>query len=135
VPVSFASVQFGKAAWGVGVQYYGTKGCAEARYDAPVRIDGATRWEYPGLSRPESAEAEAVGRGKFRGALDDADPTKQKAFVESIVSGNLVSEAEAGAEAAVSGMLGRTAAYTGKEATWEHLLHSKEVWDAHMEWN
>src|SRR5262249_27302446 len=33
VHVSFASVQFGKAAWGVGVQYYGTRGCAEARYD------------------------------------------------------------------------------------------------------
>src|SRR5262245_50750233 len=65
VHVSFASVQFGKAAWGVGVQYYGTKGCAEARYDAPVRIDGATRWEYPGLSRPEPADAEAAATGTF----------------------------------------------------------------------
>jgi myo-inositol 2-dehydrogenase / D-chiro-inositol 1-dehydrogenase len=135
VHVSFASVQFGKAAWGVGVQYYGTKGCAEARYDAPVRIDGATRWEYPGLSRPEPADAEAAATGTFRGALDDADPNKQRAFIESIVSGNLVSEAESGAEAALSGMLGRTAAYTGKEATWEHLLRSKEVWDPKMDWN
>ena len=36
-------------AWGVGMQYYGTKGCAEARYDAPVRISGEEKWEYPGI--------------------------------------------------------------------------------------
>ena len=27
-------------------------------------------------------------------------------------------------------MLGRTAAYTGKETTWEELLRSSETWDA-----
>jgi len=42
VHIGFASTQFGKSAWGVGMQYYGTKGCAEARYDAPVRISGET---------------------------------------------------------------------------------------------
>ena len=134
VHVSFASTQFGKAAWGVGMQYYGTKGCAEARYDAPVRISGETRWEYPGLE-PEPTDPALAATGTFKGALDDADPNKQKAFVESIVSGKLVNEAASGAEAALSAMLGRAAAYTGKEVTWDKLLRSKETWNPRMDWN
>jgi myo-inositol 2-dehydrogenase/D-chiro-inositol 1-dehydrogenase len=134
VHVSFASVQFGKAAWGVGMQYYGTKGCAEARYDAPVRIGGETKWEYPGISA-EPADPALAATGTFTGALDDADPNKQKAFIESIVSGNLLNEANSGAEAALSAMLGRMAAYTGREARWEDLLKSKDAWDPKMDWN
>ena len=30
-------------------------------------------------------------------------------------------------------MLGRTAIYSGKEVTWDELLRSKEVWDAHLD--
>ena len=52
VHVSFSSTQYGKAAWGVGMQYYGTRGIAEARYDAPVRISGDTSWDVP---RPRPA--------------------------------------------------------------------------------
>jgi predicted dehydrogenase len=54
VAVSFASTQFTSAKWGgVGMQYYGTKGWAEARYDAPVRISAESEWEFPGLKKPE----------------------------------------------------------------------------------
>jgi predicted dehydrogenase len=133
VHVCFASTQFGSAAWGVGMQYYGTKGCAEARYDAPVRIGGETRWEFPGLSK-EPTEQELAVAGAFKGALHDADANKQKAFIESIVSGNLINEAGSGAEAALSAMLGRQAAYTGKEVTWEKLLRSKQVFNPKMDW-
>lgn len=133
VHVSFASTQFGKSAWGVGMQYYGTKGCAEARYDAPVRLSGEQAWEYPGLGKPAATDAADAATGKFSGALDDADPNKQKAFVESIVSGKLVNEADSGAEAALSAMLGREAAYSGEEVTWEKLLRSKDVWDPRID--
>ena len=129
VHVSFASTQFGTAAWGVGMQYYGTKGCAEARYDAPVRISGETQWEFPGLGKPQAVDAATAATGTFHGALDDADPNKQKAFVESIASGKLINEAQSGADSALSGMLGRTAAYTGRKVTWEELMKSNEVWD------
>ena len=89
VHVSFASTQFGRAAWGVGMQYYGTKGCAEARYDAPVRISGEEQWEYPGPQEARARRTRPLAvTGVFRGALDDADPNKQKAFIESITSGN-----------------------------------------------
>jgi predicted dehydrogenase len=129
VHVSFASTQFGSAAWGVGMQYYGTKGCAEARYDAPVRISGETSWEFPGLGKPAAVDAATAVTGRFSGALDDADPNKQKAFVESITSGKLLNEAQSGAESALAGMLGRAAAYTGRKVTWDDLLKSNEVWE------
>ena len=117
------------------MQYYGTKGCAEARYDVPVRISGEQAWEYPGLSKPEPTDAALAVTGTFKGALDDADPNKQKAFIESIVSGNLINEAASGGEAALSAILGRLAAATpGREVTWEKLLGSKEVSNPGMDW-
>jgi myo-inositol 2-dehydrogenase/D-chiro-inositol 1-dehydrogenase len=134
VHIGFASTQFGKAAWGVGMQYYGTKGCAEARYDAPVRISGETNWEFPGLKAPEPTDQALAVTGTFHGALDDADANKQKAFIESITSGNLLNEAQQGAESALAGMLGRMAANTGEEVTWEKMMKSKDVSDPKMDW-
>jgi myo-inositol 2-dehydrogenase / D-chiro-inositol 1-dehydrogenase len=126
VHVSFASTQFGPGPYNVGMQYYGTRGSAEARYDAPVRVVGDSPWEFPGLKKPEATDSQAAATGAFRGALDDADPNKQRSFVDSITSGKLLSEAETGALSALSSMLGREAAYSGKELAWEKLLESKE---------
>jgi myo-inositol 2-dehydrogenase/D-chiro-inositol 1-dehydrogenase len=134
VHISFASTQFGSSAWGVKMQYSGTDGVAEANYSSPVRIDGKNPWEAPGIGQPEDVSQQDAVTGHFAGALDDADPNKQKAFIESITSGNPVNEAQQGAESALAGMLARTAAYTGKEVTWEELLKSKEVWDPKMDW-
>jgi hypothetical protein len=72
--------------------------------------------------------------GAFRGALDDADPNKQKAFIESITSGNPVNEAKQGADSALASMLGREAARSGKELTWEKLLKSKQSYDPKIDW-
>ncbi|MFO7692452.1 MAG: Gfo/Idh/MocA family oxidoreductase [Vicinamibacterales bacterium] len=129
VHVSFSSTQYGKAAWGVGMQYYGTRGIAEARYDAPVRISGETAWEYPGLGRPQAVDQQAAVTGRFRGALDDADANKQAAFIGSIVSGTLLNEAVSGAESVLSAILGRMAAETGREVTWEEMMKSTEVYE------
>ncbi len=124
-----------RAQWGgVAMQYYGTKGWAEAHYDAPVRLSAETNWEYPGLGKPQATDAAVAVTGKFSGALDDADPNKQKSFIESITSGNLLNEAQQGAESALAGMLGRMAAYTGKEVTWDQLMKSKEVYDPKIDW-
>ena len=60
VHVSFASTQFGSAKpGGVGMQYFGTKGWAEARYDAPVRIAGESAMGVPG---PQEARARRTRR-------------------------------------------------------------------------
>jgi hypothetical protein len=71
--------------------------------------------------------------GAFKGALDDADPNKQRAFISSITSGRLLAEAQQGADSALSAMLGRNAAYAGRELTWDELLRSEEVWDAKLD--
>ena len=47
----------------------------------------------------------------------------------SIQTGNLLNEAMSGAESTLSAMLGRMAAETGREVTWEDLLKSTEVYD------
>src|SRR5512136_1913520 len=74
VHISFASTQFTGAKWGgVAMQYYGTKGWAEAHYDAPVRLSAETDWEFPGLGKPQATDAAAAVTGRFPGALDDAD--------------------------------------------------------------
>ena len=135
VHVSFASTQFGKAAWGVGMQYYGTKGCAEARYDAPVRISGETNWEFPGLEqarghRPGARRHRAVQGRPRRRRRQQAEGVHRRASS----SGNLLNEANQGAESALAAMLGRMAASTGEEVTWDELLKSKEVWDPKMDW-
>ncbi|MCU0248793.1 MAG: Gfo/Idh/MocA family oxidoreductase [Vicinamibacterales bacterium] len=129
VHVSFSSTQFGKAAWGVGMQYSGTRGVAEARYDAPVRISGETSWEFPGLGRPQAVDQQAAVTGRFSGALDDADANKQAAFIGSIQTGTLLNEAMSGTESTLAAMLGRMAAETGREVTWEELLKSTDVFD------
>jgi hypothetical protein len=90
-----------------------------------------------GVPRPQEARAHGRGRrrdGGFRGALDDADPNKQKAFIESITNGNLLNEAQSGVDSALACMLGREAAGSGKEVTWEKLLKSKKVFDPKIDW-
>jgi myo-inositol 2-dehydrogenase/D-chiro-inositol 1-dehydrogenase len=134
VHVSFASTQFGSAPYDVGMLYFGTRGTAEARYDAPVRILGDSPWEFPGLGKPEATDAAAAATGAFKGALDDADPNKQRSFVESVASGRLLNEAAAGAESALSSMLAREAARSGKALSWEKLLKSKKVSDPKIDW-
>ena len=78
--------------------------------------------------KPSGAE-EFSAAGKFRGALDDADSEKEKAFVASITSGQFQNQAALGAESAMSAMLGRNAAYKGRQLTWDELQKSKEVFD------
>jgi predicted dehydrogenase len=133
VHISFASTQFGSSAWGVKMQYSGSHGVAEANYGSPVRIDGEDPWDAPGIGKPAEVSQEDAVTGRFAGALDDADPNKQKAFIDSITSGNHINEAKQGAESALTAIMGREAAYTGEEVTWDKLLKSDEVYDPKMD--
>jgi hypothetical protein len=115
------------------MRYFGTVGAAEMHYDAPVRITGPQKWEFPlGPAGPATETAAAVV-GAFKGALDDADAMKQKRFIGSILSGALINEAEQGAESTLSAILGRQAAYTGRPWTWLELLKLEERWDARLD--
>ncbi|MFZ0959374.1 MAG: Gfo/Idh/MocA family oxidoreductase [Terriglobia bacterium] len=126
VQISFGSTQFDKPTFDAAVQLYGSDGSSESHYDWRVNITGKNTWDA-GL-KPSGAEQFSAS-GKFRGALDEADAEKQKAFVASITSGKFLNQAALGAESALSAMLGRNAAYSGKPLTWEALQKSKEVFN------
>jgi predicted dehydrogenase len=133
VQVSFGSTQFDKHEFDAAVRFFGTRGSAEAHYDHRMSISGEEPWDAGLGAAKEGGQFSAAGT--FKGALDQADPEKQKAFIESITSGKLLNEASQGADSALSGMLGRNAAYTGKIITWEELMKSQEVYDPKIDFN
>lgn len=126
IQVSFGSAQFGHPTFDAAVLLFGADGSSEAHYDWRVNISGKNAWDA-GM-RPAGSESFSAA-GKFAGALDQADSEKEKAFVASITSGQFLNQAALGAESAMSAMLGRNAAYSGKPLTWEALQKSKEVYD------
>jgi myo-inositol 2-dehydrogenase / D-chiro-inositol 1-dehydrogenase len=130
VNVTFHSTQFDPGYGDVAERFFGTKGIAEAHYTGGVFIKGENPWDS-GVVRgtEETVTKEQWAAGAFKSSLDDADPNKQKAFIASITSGNLINEAEAGVETAMSCIMARTAAYTGREITWEDIQRSKERLD------
>jgi myo-inositol 2-dehydrogenase / D-chiro-inositol 1-dehydrogenase len=130
IHVSFQSTQFDPGLGDVFERFFGTRGIAEAHYTGGVFIKGPNSWDS-GVARGTAEEISSKdwAVGAFRSSLDDADPNKQKAFISSIKSGKFINEAATGAESALTGILGRTAAYAGREVTWEELLASNERWD------
>ena len=62
-------------------------------------------------------------------ALDTAVANKVKAFVDGIKAGKFDNQAEQGAESTLSVILGRTAAYSGRELTWDRLTRTDTKWD------
>jgi len=131
ISVSFSSTQFARGWWDVGARFFGNKGIAEAHYSGPVAIYGEEPWSWNTAVSPEKPEPkEFSATGTFRDNLAQADPARKKSFVESILTGKFHNQAEQGAESALSAMLGRMAAYSGKETTWSELLKSNEQWDS-----
>src|SRR5579863_285647 len=139
VDVTFSSTQFAKGWWDVTERFFGTKGTSQSPYVGPLGIWGDEPWQDPG-SQPKPADASKPQAafsvtGNFSSNLEQADPEKKKAFLESITSGKFHNQSGAGAESALSCMMARTAAYTGHEVSWDELLKSTEVWDPHLDLN
>jgi myo-inositol 2-dehydrogenase/D-chiro-inositol 1-dehydrogenase len=131
--VSFSSTQFGDFGFDVAERIYGADGMAEAPYSGPLRIVGKNAWtwqEPEGEKPPEPATpARFAANGAFNDNLAHADREKDRGFIESITSGNYHNQIAAGVESALSCILGRRAAYTGREFTWEEMLKERETWE------
>jgi myo-inositol 2-dehydrogenase / D-chiro-inositol 1-dehydrogenase len=69
----------------------------------------------------------------FDRASQFADTEKDKAFIESIVSGNFHNQVAKGVESALSAQLGRTVAFAGRPGTWDELIASIQTYDAAMQ--
>ncbi len=136
VDVTFSSTQFAKGWWDVTERFFGTKGTSQSPYTGPLGIWGDEPWQAAGSPAEDKSEPQAFSvTGSFSSNLEFADPEKKKAFVESITSGNFHNQAAKGAESALSCMMARTAAYKGREVTWDELMKSTEVWDPKIDLN
>ena len=137
VDLTFSSTQFAKGWWDVTERFFGTKGTSQSPYVGPLGIWGDEPWQDPSSATPKDAsqpQAFSV-TGNFRSNLEQADPQKKKAFIDSITSGHFHNQAAAGAESALSCMMARMAAYQGREVSWEETLKSTESWDAKLDLN
>ena len=98
-------------------------------------IWGEEKWLWGGGGDKPAAEGQFSASGSFSDNLAQADSEKQKAFIGSITSGKFHNQAALGVETALTAMLGRQAAYEGRELTWEELLRSKEKLDPGIDLN
>jgi len=136
VDVTFSSTQFAKGWWDVTERFFGTKGTSQSPYTGPLGIWGDDPWQSPGSVAKDSPDSKGFSAtGNFSSNLEFADSEKKKAFVESITTGNFHNQAAKGAESALSCMMARSAAYTGREVTWDELMKSTEVWDPRIDLN
>ena len=133
VHVSFSSCQFGKASFDANERFFGTRGDSQSPYSGTLGIGGDEPWTWNGSAKSQSGSLSVTGN--FSDNLAQADSEKHAAFIHSIVSGQLHNQAALGAESALSAMLGRTAAYNGREATWDELLRSTDVWESGIDIN
>jgi predicted dehydrogenase len=143
VRVSLNHVQYGEWFWDVAERFFGSKGVSESHYSGVVGIYGEEPWSWDGggAAITPSTNIYALGKGAgaekvagtFHGALDEADPEKTKAFVDSILTGKYHNQAAQAAESTLSAILGRTAAYTGREVTWDEVLASDQYYDPELE--
>ncbi|MGB2589826.1 MAG: Gfo/Idh/MocA family oxidoreductase [Candidatus Acidiferrum sp.] len=128
VDVTFSSTQFAKGWWDVTERFFGTKGTSQSPYTGPLGIWGDEAWQAPLIPVKDAQGFSATG--KFTSNLEQADPEKKRLFVESITSGQFHNQAAKGVESALACMLARTAAYSGRETTWDELMKSEEKWDS-----
>jgi predicted dehydrogenase len=146
IHVSLSHVQASDALWDVSERFFGPKGVAEAHYSGVLGIYGDEPWEWEGsasqaTSRRGHANMYAIAKeggaekssGVFHDSLHFADAEKQKGFIESIISGKYHNQAGTAVETALSAILGRTAAYTGRKVTWDELIASDQTYDPEME--
>jgi predicted dehydrogenase len=130
VNVCFHNTQQGSQFGDVCARFIGTKGLAEAHYTGGVFINGEKPWDS-GIQKCDQDKPTEEQRlaGVFLSSLHDADSNKDIAFIKSIESGNYLNEALSGSESTLTAILGRNAATSGDEISWDELISSNERLD------
>jgi len=120
--LSFASKQFGDyTMFEAGLRLFGADGAANIPYAGPVEIVGSQPWSWTESMNSAAGSGKFAANGAFGDNLAFADRDKERAFIESIVSGPVHNQIAAGVETAMSCMLGRMAGLRKHEVTWEQL--------------
>ncbi|MGH9803398.1 MAG: hypothetical protein ACRD82_23795, partial [Blastocatellia bacterium] len=125
VHISFNSNQFkNKGYRQSGERFFGTKGASDSLQSGPASIS---------LNQVQEGQkvADKIDTGKVD--LHLAVGTKMKALVASIQSGKFDNQCEQGADTTLTTILGRMAAYGGKEVTWDKMIKSGEKWNLKLD--
>ena len=96
--------------WRCMCKFIGTKGYAEAHYSGGVFINGDNAWDSGIAKTDTELTPQQQASGVFNSSLHDSDANKEKAFIDSIVSGNYLNQAKLGATSTLTAILGREAA-------------------------
>ena len=107
VLVSFCSRQFGDGYDDLCIRLYCATGTVDSHYGADVRIRG----KHAGWAG-----------GNTGSIYKDGAVNNIKDFAASIASGNYLNNAEESAHSTMTSVLGRTAAYEGRAATWDEIV-------------
>jgi predicted dehydrogenase len=127
VQLSFTSTQFGtNGFFDVAERIFGSAGVADAPYSGPMQISGQKPWTWVDDTPANSAPGKFAADGAFTNNLRLADAMKDRGFIQSITSGRFHNQIADGVSSAQSCMLGRKAAETGREVTWDGLLQNSE---------
>ena len=126
IQLSFSSTQFNKNNFfDVSERFFGTEGLAEAPYSGALRILGNQPWEWKANAAPTGQFA---ANGAFTDNLAEADSSKDRDFVASIVSGKFQNQIAAGVESARSCVMARKSAETGRLITWSEIEADTEAY-------
>jgi predicted dehydrogenase len=129
INVSVHATKIGPHFGDVCCRFIGTKGIAEAHYSGGVFIQGENAWDS-GIAKGDSKlTQEQVAGGVFDSSLHDADEKKEKAFIDSIVSGKYLNETKSGADSTFAAILGRESALQKKELKWDEMVASNQRLD------
>ena len=117
----------------VCARFIGTKGLAEAHYSGGVFINGENKWDSGIVRSASELTPESIARGASSSSLDDADPNKGKAFIESITGGKYLNQLESGCNSTLSAILGREAASRQEKITWDELIYTPQRIDPRLD--
>jgi predicted dehydrogenase len=111
--------QIDDCANGIGEFLIGTKGMAQISDNTPHKLfdlNGKVIWEY---EYPTNDKGEPTNKVKVSPYVQE-----HVDLVTAIRTGNPINETEFSAHSTLTGIMGRTAAYTGRKITWEEMLKS-----------
>lgn len=117
VEFTFTSTQFNLKSFGVSETFYGSTGVAQSPYNGPLTIEGTQPWTWTGnpAATPQNNLAEA-------------DASKDRNFIGSITGNHYQNQIAAGVETALTCMMGRKSAETGRPVTWDEIQNDTETY-------
>ena len=116
VKVDFSSNQFIKGFHDMCIRMYGDRGTLDSHYNGYVRIAGDVKWD--GTEKDDTFTGGAIANVKN--------------FVESVRSGKHLNVVADGVQSNLTAILGRMAAYQGREVTWDEMMRSNEKLEANL---